>query len=617
MGRSIIVVTGLAAMTTSMLAQLPLPSGSRSGSPSGGDAYLEPAGVPSRFPAAVTADHALVVAAHPLAARAGVEVLRAGGNAIDATVAVQMALNVVEPQSAGIGGGCFIVYYDSKSKQVYCVDGREECPAAAKRTDFLDAQGNVLAEDLTGGLPVGVPGTVAAMWLAHGKWGRLPVAKVLAPAIRLADEGFGVSPRLRLSIQANRKRFLRFPSSTQVFLHGGGLAPEMGEVLKQPDLARTLRLLAADGPAAFYEGEIARDIVRAVREAPFQPGRMSLDDLKNYRAVLREPIRFRYRGHELVGMPPPSSGGITLGLILGMLEARDVQQHRAGSLEEIELLARVSNAAFADRNAFLGDQDWCDQLDMRSLLDSAYVRQRAEKALSVKAGDKLAPGKPSATNHERRTKEGDHTSHFTIVDPEGNVVACTTTIEHGMGSGLVVAGRGFLLNNELTDFDLDAESGPNALDAGRRPRRTALQTSPPGGRGKGEGELAGKRPRSSMTPTLVFKEGKPVLAAGSPGGTRIIGTVAQVLVNVLDHGMDAQQAVNAPRMLGRNGPLSLEVLYPNRRELVQALQARGWEIEPLSRAYETWGDVEAIRIRPDGKREGGADPRREAAARGY
>lgn len=585
--------------------------------------YPEPVDVPRFLPEAVVADQAMVACAHPVAAQIGVKVLRDGGNAIDALVAVQMALNVVEPQSSGIGGGCFILYHDAKAGQTSCIDGREETPAAARRSDFLDANGRVINDDLTGGLPVGVPGTVAAMWLAHGRWGKLPVARLLEPAIRLAEEGVGVTPRLRISIQVNRPRFLRFPSSKQSFLHDDGSVPELGEVLKQPDLARTLRILAKEGPPAFYEGEIARDMVEAVRKAPFQPGRLSVDDLHGYRAVFREPVRFTYRGHEIVSAPPPSSGGITVGLMLGILERGELRKTNAGSVEEVELLARAGAAAFADRNAYLGDQDWSPDLNMRGLLDSAFVQGRGEAAQSATPGKPIPPGprpraagfNPAAPQQERKRQlqeapspEGEHTTHISIVDADRNVVACTTTIEHGMGSGLVVPGRGFLLNNQLTDFDLERESGPNALDASRRPRRTALMQNQ---------DPAGKRPRSSMTPVIVFKDGKPYLTAGSPGGSRIIGIVAQVLVNVLDHGMDMQQAINAPRLSSQNGPLALEALYPHRRELHEALRAKGWKVQESRPWYDVWGGAQGIRIRPDGKLEGGADPRREGAARGY
>ncbi len=606
-------VLGTLVMITASLAQLPK-------APPDAGGYPEPVDVPRYFPQAVRANQAMVAAAHPLAAKAGLETLRQGGNAIDALVATQMVLNVVEPQSSGIGGGCFILYHDAKTKQTYCIDGREEVPSGTRRADFLDAEGKVIAEDLTGGLPVGVPGTVAAMWLTHNRWGKLPIAKVLEPAIKLADGGIGVTPRLRVSIEVNRSRFLKFPSSQAVFLHADGSVPEIGEVLKQPHLARTFRLLAEHGPKVFYEGEIAKDIVKTVREAPFQPGRMRLDDLKNYRAVYREPLRFTYRGHEIVSVPPPSSGGITVGMILGMLEANKAPMPKAGSLEEIELLARLSNAAYADRRAYLGDQDWIPQLDMRALLSRERIAARAELALKTDPGKVIPAGpKPLAPDAKGRGSEnlfeggsvwneGENTTHFSIIDADRNVVACTTTIEHGMGSGLVVQGRGFLLNNQLTDFDLGRDSGPNALDPTRQPRRTALTDNK---------EPAGKRPRSSMTPVIVFKDGKPYFSAGSPGGARIIGIVAQLLINVLDHEMDMQQAISAPRLSSQNGPLALEVLYPKRKELEEALKAKGWRVQEQKPWYEAWGGAHGIRIRPDGALEGGADPRREGAVRGY
>jgi gamma-glutamyltranspeptidase/glutathione hydrolase len=589
-------------MLTSLAAQTPKP-------PPDAGSYPEPVDVPRYLPAAERTKRTLVAAAHPLAAKVGADILRAGGNAIDALVATQMALNVVEPQSSGIGGGCFILYYDAKTKETYFIDGREEVPAGARREDFLTPDGRVKPDALTGGLPTGTPGTVAAMWLAHQRWGKLPIARVLEPAIRLAEDGIGVTPRLRVSIAANRERFLRFPASRAVFLRPDGAVPELGEVLKQPDLARTFRLLAEHGPKVFYEGEIAQDIVKAVQQAPYQPGKLSLDDLRNYRAVYREPVRFTYRGYEVISAPPPSSGGITLGEILGMLEPTDVAKLRPGSVDEIDLLARVCNAAFADRNAYLGDQDWSPDLPMRALLDREYIRRRAAAARQANPGAVMAPGPlpGAAAPPAGPDREGPNTTHIAIIDADRNVVSCTTTIEHGMGSGQVVPGRGFLLNNELTDFDLDRAAGPNALDPTRRPRRSALTDND---------QPAGKRPRSSMTPVIVFRDGRPYLALGSPGGARIIGIVAQVLVNVLDHGMDIQQAINAPRVDSRNGPLALEVLYPHRRELCEALRARGWQVRNLQPWYEAWGGAQGIRVLPDGTLEGGADPRREGAARG-
>jgi gamma-glutamyltranspeptidase/glutathione hydrolase len=564
--------------------------------------FPEPVDVPRYLPRATTAPKAMVAAAHPLAARAGVQVLKEGGNAIDALVAVQMALNVVEPQSSGVGGGCFIVYYDAKEGKTYCIDGREETPAASRREDFLDSKRRVLADPLTGGVSVGVPGTVAAMWLAHGRWGKLPMARVLEPAIRLSEDGAGVTPRLRVAIEVNQKRFLRFPASKRLFLHDDGSVPELGELRKNPDLARTFRLLAEQGPKVFYEGEIGRDVVKAVREAPFQPGKMSADDLKAYRAVYREPVRFPYRGNEIVSSPPPGSGGLTVGLMLGVLEGEDMAKRKAGGVEEIDLLARAGAVAFADRNAYLGDQDWSPDIDMRALLKPDHVKARRAAALALRPGEKAEPaGRPAHL-------EGEHTTHFSIIDAERNVISCTTTIENGMGCGVVVPGRGFLLNNELTDFDLDAANGPNALNAARGPRRTALGD---------EKTVGGKRPRSSMTPVIVFRDGKPWLTAGSPGGSRIIGIVAQLLVNVIDHDMDVQQAINAPRVNAQNGPLSLEVLYPKRKELEDELRRRGWKVQGQKAWYEAWGGAHGIRVRPDGTLEGGADPRREGAARGY
>jgi gamma-glutamyltranspeptidase/glutathione hydrolase len=416
---------------------------------------------------------------------------------------------------------------------------------------------------------------------------------------------------------------LLFPSSKAVFLEAEGKVPEIGTVLRQPDLARTFRLLAEQGPKVFYEGEIARDIVAAVRKSPVKPGHMSLGDLQAYRAVYRQPTRFTYRGHEIVSMPPPSSGGISLGLMLGMLEPTPIKDVPAGSLEETDLLARISNTAFADRNAYLGDQDWSPQIPMHDLLSYDYIERRRAAALQATPGQIMKPGllpRFDTPAGQGSKTEGRNTTHYSIVDADRNVVACTTTIENGMGCGLIVPGRGFLLNNQLTDFDLDHTQGPNALDPSRKTRRTALADAElAAGRqdDKAGAARAGKRPRSSMTPVIVFKDGQPYLTAGSPGGPWIIGIVEQLLINVLDHGMDMQQAINAPRVNSRNSPIAIEVLHPHRAELQQALRARGWAVEKLSPGYEVWGGAQGIRIRPDGRLEGGADPRREGAVRGF
>lgn len=566
----------------------------------------EPSDVPGYLPSAVRYQKAMVAAAHPLAARIGTDILRAGGNAIDATVAVQMALTVVEPQSSGIGGGCFMVYYDARTKKTHCYDGREETPAGAKRSDFLNAQGKVAADAMTGARAAGVPGTVAGMYLAHQKHGKLPWKQLIEPAIQLAEGGIGVTPRLRDAITANRARFLKFPSSKAQYLEGKeGRVPEIGTVLRFPDLARTLRRIADRGPVGFYEGETADLLIQAVQQCPIHPGHMTYDDLKNYRAIEREPVDFAYRGYQVVGMGPPSSGTITLGIILHCLADIPPAQRVPTTSAGIDAWARAECVGFADRNAYLGDQDWLKEYHMRDLLTPSRLGYRREMGRTLVPGQRAKPGEllnQEPTPRSNNPTEGENTTHFSIVDSDRNVISCTTTIENGMGCGLVVPGAGFVLNNELTDFDLAQASGPNALDPSRRTL---------------DGRPAGKRPRSSMAPVIIFRDQKPVMTVGSPGGSLIISIVGQTVVNVLDHEMDMQQAINAARSACRNGPVQLDGMFKNRADLVKQLEAKGWKIAELQRGDTVWGGAHGIRILPDGSLEGGADPRREGAVRGY
>lgn len=574
-------------------------------------AFPEPVSVPAVLPQGVITERAMVAAAHPLAARTGVDILRAGGNAIDAMVAVQLVLNVVEPQSSGIGGGCFILWHDRAQGQTHFVDGREECPREARRVDFLGPDGRVLGDTaaMTGGQAVGVPGTVAAMHLAHSRWGKLAWRDLFQPAIKLAEEGIGVTPRLRWAILANRARLLQAPASRAVFLLSDGSAPEIGHVLKQPDLGRTFRLLAEQGPQVFYEGELAQQIVAAVQGAPIRPGRLSLADLKDYRAVVRAPFAFEYRGFRIIAPPSPSAGGYSLALLLKILEGTPVEDRRPGTASMVSAFARAESVAFALRDRHFGDVDFLP--DQPADVASTWLRQPETLRDWAKS---VQPGKrwklPTAAGPDPGVPtEGENTTHFSIVDGDGNFLACTTTIEHGMGSGLIVPGAGFLLNNELTDFDLSRVSGPNALDPRRQPRRTALN----GGNLPG-----GKRPRSSMTPVIVFRGPEPVLTLGSPGGSQIIGVVGQVLTGVLDHDLDMQAAINLPRVSCRNrGSLELEGHFPDRPEMAKRLQLLGWPLRPLIPGYEAWGGAQGIRRRADGRLEGGADPRREGAVRGY
>lgn len=567
--------------------------------------YPEPSDVPSILPGAVKHKTAMVAAAHPLAAKIGVDILKAGGNAIDATVAVQMALGVVEPQSSGIGGGCFIVFYDAKTKKTHTIDGREETPAGARREDFLGRDGKVVKDALTGCRAAGVPGTVAGMHLAHSKFGKLSWKQVMEPAIALAEQGIGVTPRLREAIAANRSRFLKVPSSNAQYLVEGQ-TPEIGAVLRFPEMARTLRRVAEQGPAGFYEGETADLIVKAVQSCPIAPGRITHDDLKNYRAVERDPFGFYYHDdYQLVGMLPPSSGSITLGIILYCLQRIPAKDRLPGTVNGIDAWARAECVAFADRNAYLGDQDWQTNYHMKYLLAPSRLEQRLREARELKPGQRAKPGELFNLQPSVKTgnpTEGNHTTHFSIVDGERNVVACTTTIEHGMGCGVVVPGAGFLLNNELTDFDLDTTGEPNSMDASRRTVGN---------------HLAGKRPRSSMTPLIIFKNDKPIMTVGSPGGPLIISIVGETVINVLDHGMDMQQAINAGRYSCRNGKLEVDGMFKNRGELAKQLEARGWKVPDLKAGNTVWGGAHGIRILPDDTLEGGADPRREGAVRGY
>ncbi|MFO0812333.1 MAG: gamma-glutamyltransferase [Gemmatales bacterium] len=570
------------------------------------ETYPEPSEVPGSLPTAVRHKTAMVAAAHPLAAKIGSDILQAGGNAIDATVAVQMALTVVEPQSSGIGGGCFLVYYDAKTKKTHCIDGREETPTGASREAFLTSNGRVVKDAITGCRAAGVPGTVAGMYLAHQKWGKLAWKQVLQPAIQLAEGGIGVTPRLRDAITANRARFLRIPSSKAQYLEGpSGTVPEIGTVLRFPDLARTLRLIAEQGPAGFYQGETAERIVDAVKSCPIARGSISLDDLKNYRPIERDPVSFLYRDYRIVGMPAPSSGTITLGIILHCLAGISPEQRPLHTTAGIDAWARAESIGFADRNAYLGDQGWTKDYQMNYLLAPSRLDQRRQAFDKLASGTKATPGELFNLQPSPRSNnptEGENTTHFSIVDSGRNIVSCTTTIEHGMGCGVVVPGAGFLLNNELTDFDLSEATGPNAIDASRRTI---------------DGRSAGKRPRSSMAPLIVFKDDQPIMSVGSPGGPVIISIVGQTMLNVLDGQMDMQQAINAARSSCRNASLNVEGMHRNRPELVKQLVAKGWKIADLKPGEAVWGGAHGIRLLPDGTLEGGADPRREGVVRGY
>jgi gamma-glutamyltranspeptidase/glutathione hydrolase len=505
---------------------------------------------------AVTAKQYLVAAAHPLAVEAGVEMLAKGGSAVDAAIAVQMVLGLVEPESSGIGGGAFLLYWSQKERKLRSYDGREAAPAAAKPDRFLkDGKPMAFMEAAVGGRSVGAPGVVAMLDLAHQRHGRLAWRDLFEPAIRIAEAGFDVSPHLRQALE--RERFLREDAEARALYYSGG------QRVVNKAYAATLRALAGNA-GAFYGGEVAADIVRAVQA---RGGDLTLQDLASYRPVEREPVCAPYRVYRICSMGPPSAGGIAVLQILGLLERKDFAKAAPHSAQAAHLFAEAGRLAYADRARYGGDADFVP-VPIARLLSGDYLEKRAQ--LIGERAMKLAP--PGDT-------EASGTSHLSIVDAEGNVVSMTTTIEAAFGSRVMA--RGFHLNNELTDFDF-VPGGANQV-------------------------AARKRPRSSMAPVIVFDaDGRVRMAVGSPGGPWIINYVAKTLVATLDWKMDVQAAIGIPNFGNRNGPTVLED-----GALGEALKARGHEIQlaPLR------SGLHAIERVADGWR-GGADPRREGIAAG-
>ncbi|HEX2528653.1 MAG TPA: gamma-glutamyltransferase [Geminicoccus sp.] len=541
---------------------------------------------------AVTATRHMIVTANPLATEAGEAVLARGGSAVDAMVAAQFVLNLVEPQSSGIGGGAFLLHWDEKARQLTSFDGRETAPRAVAPDLFLRPDGTPMPFDeaVPGGKSVGVPGTLALLELAHRLHGRLAWADLVSPAADLAERGFPVSPRLASAIAGNVEQLRAFPATRSYFLGTDGQPLAAGSVLRNPAFAATLRLLAEQGSAPFYRGQLGADIVAAVGSAPVNPGTLSRQDLADYRVVLRPPVCRPYRAYRVCGMGPPSSGGIAVLQILGMLEHVNMQGLGAG-VDGMQALVEASKLAFADRNLYLADSDFV-RVPVRGLLDQAYLTTRAQAIRLDSSIPKAAAGNPpwreAALLAPDESDKLPGTSQIAIVDGEGNAISMTTTIENGFGSRLMVGG--FLLNNELTDFAFTPTEGE---------RLVANRVEP------------GKRPRSSMAPTIVF-DGKddPMLLIGSPGGSQIIGYVAQALVAVLDWGMSPQEAVAMGHVLSRNGPVELEE-GTDAASLQAAFEARGQQVQV--KALNS--GLHAIRI--DGDRlESGVDPRREGAAKG-
>ncbi len=551
-----------------------------------------------------SAESFAVAAANPLATDAGYQVLKAGGNAIDAAIAVQMVLNLVEPQSSGIGGGAFLMTYDGGEVRAY--DGRETAPQAVNSELFLqDGEPLEFNQAVVSGLSVGVPGTLRMLEKAHAEQGELAWAELFTPAITLAEEGFAVSNRLHTSL-ANDEFLRQDRLASQFYYDAQGEPIAVGETLKNPALAEVLRRVAAQGSAAFYEGDVAEDIVGRVQNHPERPGALAVEDLSGYEALNREPLCTPWQQWEVCGFPPPSSGHLTVMQILGMLDQQPLLEapldNGASSSGWLHQFLEASRLAFADRGRYIADPDFVEAPggDWSSMLAPDYLEKRSELIDEMSMGENAEPGNPGelAVSWASQPEQPEYgTSHISIVDDEGNAVAMTTTIEQAFGSRILSDGGtglagGFLLNNELTDFsfapEVDGEPVANRVEPG-------------------------KRPRSSMSPTLVFDQesGELVASLGSPGGAAIIHYTARTLVALRDWGLSAQEALNLPHAITLGGDVYVEESrFPE--ATMDALRERGHTVSER----ELTSGLQAIMRLNDGTLFGGADPRREGVVMG-
>ncbi|MBL4802865.1 MAG: gamma-glutamyltransferase [Emcibacter sp.] len=536
----------------------------------------------------------MVVAANPHAAQAGLEILKAGGSAVDAAIAVEFVLGLVEPQSSGIGGGAFMMHYDptgDKQQRVTAYDGREMAPAASTPDMFKDVieQKKGFYAAVLGGRSVGTPSVIAMMYMAHQEHGKLPWKDLFGPALKLADGGFQVSPRLFYLVA--RDRLLSKMSATRNYFFDADGAPwPVGHLLKNPAYAKSLRLIAAEGLDGFYKGELARKIVAAVQGSEFNPGRLTLEDMANYVPKRREAICGAYRLWSICGMPPPSSGGGAVASILGILQSFDLKSMTPNSEQAVHIILEAERLAYADRDMYIADNDYV-KVPLGMFTDPVYLAERARKIDQTKSMGRPSAGTPPSDNKIAYalglTPELPCTTHFVIVDQWGSMVSMTATVESAFGSRLMVGG--FILNNEMTDFSLIAEKDGLLV---------ANRIEP------------GKRPRSSMSPTFVLdKDQRVVMAIGSSGGNNIIAYVTQAIINVLDWDMGMQQALDQPHFLTRGGAVYLE-RDTDIVSLASGLSERGHEVQSRTINSGLHGilihyDEEAPRY------EGGADIRRE------
>ena len=527
----------------------------------------------------VVANNGMVATEQELASRIGLDILKAGGNAVDAAVGIGFALAVALPNAGNLGGGGFMMVHDAKTGKSVALDFREVAPLKATRNMYLDDKGNVInGKSLYTHYAVGVPGTVAGMEHALKKWGTMPLDKVIAPSIALAEKGFPVSETLAKILRQEQKNMGKWPATTEIFWKDG--APlKRGDLLVQKDLAQSMLLIAQQGAKAFYEGAIAQKI--AAEMAP-HAGAVTLQDLREYKVAEREPVRGTYRGHEVVTMPPPSSGGTHLVQILNMLEQWPLAQWGQNSAQTLHHMAESSKLAYADRSEYLGDPDFV-KIPLKGLTSKRYAESLAKTIDPNRArpAKEIKPGQP-------QPYESDQTTHYSVVDKAGNAVAVTYTLNTNFGSGIVAKGTGILLNNEMDDF----AAKPGVANA------YGLVG------GDANAVAAKKRPLSSMTPTLVLKDGKPTLVTGSPGGARIITTVLQTVVNTIDFGNNPAEAAAAPRVHHQWTPDELRVEKGLSPDTLALLKQRGHNIA----VKPSMGRTQTIQIR-NGMLYGYSDPR--------
>lgn len=540
----------------------------------------------------VHAKQAMVAAANPYASKAGLNILKQGGSAIDAAIAVQLVLTLVEPQSSGIGGGAFMLHWDKKSKKLTTFNGRETAPALATTDMFLDKNGQAISwiQAVVGGRSVGVPGVLAALKKAHDKYGRLPWAQLFTDAIALAENGFIVSPRLEKLVAMKFNPGMTKLPIIKNYFYPNGEPIKAGQRLKNIKLANAYRSIAKEGTDVFYQGWIAKKIVNAVQHSIIAPGRLSLADMKNYQAQELPAVCAPYRKYQLCGMAPPSSGGVAIIQILAQLEKFDIAKLSMADAQFSHLYTQSSRLAFADRNRYIADSSFVN-VPTDGLIDKDYMQQRALLIDVNKDMGMAQAGVPQGalTQADDNAFELPSTSHISIVDQYGNAVSMTTSVEMGFGSTVMV--EGFILNNQLTDFSLSPK---------RHGKWVANRVEP------------GKRPRSSMAPMMVFNQDESLkLLVGSPGGSRIINYVAQTMIGILDWQLDPQSAINLPHITNRNKVTTLEK-GTNLVKLKPVLEAKGHKV--LVRDLNS--GIQAIEILDNGLR-GGADPRREGVALGF